>query len=46
MKCYHTDDVAAAIAGVDEKTWREKCWFYMKGLAQLDMVMNMLLSLL
>lgn len=36
MRCYNTEDIGAGIAGVDEKTYREKVWFYMEGIARLD----------
>ena len=37
LKCYHIELVGASLAGdnVDEKTYREKAWFYIKGLANL-----------
>ena len=34
-KGYQTEDVGAGICGVDEKTYREKVWFYLEGLARL-----------
>lgn len=36
LKSYHNEEVAAGIAGVDEKTYRDKVWFYVKGIARLD----------
>ena len=36
LKCYLTEDFAASIAGVAEKTFREKVWFSLEGIAQLD----------
>jgi hypothetical protein len=33
LRCYHTEDVGAGIARVDEKTYQEKVWFYMQGIA-------------
>jgi len=36
LKCHHVEDVGASIAGVDEKTWREKVWFCLEGTARLD----------
>ena len=36
LKCYFTENVGASIAGVDEKTYRDHVWFYLRGLAQLD----------
>ena len=35
LKC-HTEDIRAGIAGVDEKTYSEKVWFYLEGIARLD----------
>ena len=36
LKGYFTEDVGAAMAGVDEKTFREKVWFYVEAIARLD----------
>lgn len=36
MKSYSTEDIGAGIAGVDEKTYREKVWFYLEGIARMD----------
>lgn len=36
LKNYEIEDVGAGIAGVDEKTFREKVWFYVQGVARLD----------
>lgn len=36
LKCYSSEAVHAGQARVDEKTFREKVWFYVKGIAQLD----------
>lgn len=36
MKSYNTEDIGASLAGVDEKTYREKVWFYLEGIARLD----------
>lgn len=36
LRCYHVEDIGSAIAGVDEKTYREKVWFYAEGIARLD----------
>lgn len=36
LKSYHNEEVGAGIAGVDEKTYREKVWFYLKGIARMD----------
>jgi hypothetical protein len=36
LKAYHTEDIGSALAGVDEKTFREKVWFYVEGIARLD----------
>ena len=33
---YSTEEVHAIQVGVDEKTFREKVWFYVEGLARLD----------
>ena len=36
LKCYHNEEVSAGIAGVDEKTFRDKVLFYVEGIARLD----------
>ena len=36
LKSYHNEEVGAGIAGVDEKTYRDKVWFYVEGIARLD----------
>lgn len=36
LNCYAVEEIHAAQVGVDEKTFREKVWFYVEGIAQLD----------
>lgn len=36
LKGYNNEEVHASQAGVDEKTFREKVWFYVEGIARLD----------
>lgn len=45
MKSYNTEDIGAGLAGVDEKTYREKVWFYLEGMARLDATIVRLSSL-
>lgn len=35
LKRYDTEEVGASLAGTDEKTYREKVWFYLRGMARL-----------
>jgi len=36
LKSYHNEEISAGLAGVDEKTFRDKVWFYVEGIARLD----------
>jgi hypothetical protein len=36
LNCYSTTEIHSAQAGVDEKTFRDKVWFYVEGIARLD----------
>jgi hypothetical protein len=36
LNCYSTTEIHSAQAGVDEKTFRDKVWFYAEGIAHLD----------
>lgn len=38
LKSYFNEEVGSSLAGdnVDEKTYRDWCWFYIKGIASLD----------
>ena len=36
LNCYSTTEIHSAQAGVDEKTFRDKVWFYVEGIAHLD----------
>ena len=36
LRRYNTEDVNVSVFGVDEKTFRNWCWFFIEGLANLD----------
>jgi hypothetical protein len=36
LKCYSTTEIHSAQACVDEKSFRDKVWFYVEGIAHLD----------
>jgi hypothetical protein len=39
LNCYSTAEIHSAQAGVDEKTLRDKVWFYVEGIARLDKIL-------